>query len=437
MKPFSFIGFLTAAVFNPWVVNHLIPAQTFTYTQFWTVAGLDAVLIIWSLIALKRINISTFQNLLLSTCITIWCVFGISIIDHKIGPRILEHKKNLIYGAFDRAHMVSTEFDITYNMNNLGFRGPHTEIDKDDRERIAFIGDSFTFGWGVEEKDSWVGILQNNNPERELLNLGRGGEHPMDHVQQARKILPILKPDRLVVCLLSWNDLFQMNRVLEYERGATMHTYEGDSPLSTIPFLYRAYRHLFPNISTVFAAVSDIPGRWKAESQWIISQLDEDGRERYRSLDPDVVGAFEQFKLNPWILYEGLFHGQSYTEACLGEMDEALVRVSHHLIELEDLAKKHDCELEFMVLPYRPSNCVECLTDLAGLGYQVSSDKSCLTDSMIETPLAAMVSTPLYLFDSWEHPPESVHNWYFPLDGHLNETGNLVVAQWADTVLFR
>jgi hypothetical protein len=437
LKPFSFIGFLTAAVFNPWVVNHFIPAQNFAETQFWAVAGLDAVLVIWSLFTLKRIHISTFQNLLLSTSITIWFVFGISILDHKIGPRILEHKKNLVYGAFDRAHMVSTEFELTYIMNNLGFRGPHTKIEKDQRERIAFIGDSFTFGWGVEEKDSWVGILRNNHPESEILNLGRGGEHPMDYVQQARKILPILKPDRLVICLLAWNDLFQMKRVMDYERGATIKTFEDDSPQPKISFPFRVYRRLFPNLSSVFTTVSNMPGRWESESRWIKSQLDQEGLDRYDSLSEEVKSAFEQFKLNPWILNEGLFHRQSYSEACSGKMDEALVRISHHLIELEELAKKYDCDLEFILLPYRPSNCPECLSDLSGLGYQISVDNPCLVDSIIERPLSGMISTPIHFFDSWQHQPESVHGWYFPLDGHLNENGNSVVAQWADTVLFR
>ena len=437
MRPISYIGFLTALVFNPWLIDHFIPAKNFAETQFWAIAGLDAVLILWSLIALRRIKISTFQNLLLSTCITIWFAFGLSIADHKIGPRILEHKKNMAYGAFDRARMVSTEFDITYSMNNLGFRGPRAELDKDDRERIVFIGDSFTFGWGVEEKRSWIGILRNNHPESELLNLGRGGEHPMDHVQQARKILPVLKPDRLVVCLLAWNDLFQMKRVLDYERGVRSPSFEEESTTASVSFFYSAYRHLFPNSSSVFAAVSDMSSRWKAESQWILSQLDENSLERYESLSPVVRGAFEQFKLNPWILYEGLFHGQSYEAACSGEMDEALVRISHHLIELEDLANKHDCELTFLLLPFRPSNCPECLEDLVSLGYQVSIDNPCLTNVLIERPLAEMISTPIHYFNSWEHHAETVHDWYFPLDGHLNENGNSAVALWADTILFR
>jgi len=333
--------------------------------------------------------------------------------------------------------MVSTEFDILYNMNNLGFRGPHTEIEKDERERIAFIGDSFTFGWGVEEIDSWLGILRENHPEKEILNLGLPGEHPMDHVQQARKILPVLKPDRLVVCLLSWNDLFQMKRVLDHERGKRTPSFEDGSTTPTPPFIYRAYRHLYPNFSSVFGGIANIKDQWKAESLWIISQMNDDQKKRYGELSPSVTDAFEQFKLNPWILYEGLFHSRSYKEACSGEMDEALVRISHHLLEFEKLGKNHGCELTFLILPYRPSNCPDCLEDLAGLGYEIDIANGCLTESDIEKPLADMITTPIKFFNAWSYQPKEVRKWYFPLDGHLNETGNSVVAQWADTTLFR
>lgn len=332
--------------------------------------------------------------------------------------------------------MVSTEFDLTYRMNNLGFRGPRAEIEKDERERIAFIGDSFTFGWGVEEEDSWLGMLRRAHPEKELLNLGRGGEHPMDHIQQARKILPVLKPDRLVVCLLSWNDLFQMKRVLDNERGKRTPSFESDS-VAPSHFIYRAYRHLYPNFSSVFGGVVNIQNQWKAESLWILSQMNDEQKKRYSELSPAVKSAFEQFKLNPWILYEGLFHSKSYQDACSGEMEEALVRISHHLLEFEALAQENDCELTFLMLPYRPSNCPDCLKDLAGLGYEVSEANACFTESHIEKPLSDMITTPINLFNPSDYNAAEVHKWYFPLDGHLNETGNSVVAQWADTSLFR
>ena len=358
--------------------------------------------------------------------------------DHTLGPRLLEHKKNLVYGAFDKARMQTTEFDITYRMNNLGFRGPITQLAKDNRERIVFIGDSFTMGWGVEEEESWIGKLRQDQPDKELLNLGRGGDHPMDYIQQARKAIPALNPDKVVVCLLAWNDLFQMNRVMKEERGQSeIHFEPKDSITGNPPFLIQVYRHFYPNISSVFPTVAQINDRWKEEIDWLLSKMSPDQQRTYLSTSTGVQSAFESYQLNPWIVYDGVFHSNSYAQACSGEMDEALVRISHHLIEFEELAEKHDFELEFLVLPYRPANCPNCIEDLNGLGYRLDSEDGCPTESIIELPLRQMISTPIHFFDSRLHDAEEVHSWYFNLDGHLNETGNLAVAQWADTVLFQ
>ena len=438
MRPASLIGIVTAATFNPWLIDHFIPANDMAAAQFWVFAGVDVLLVVWSLFILKRPSTSTPQNLLLSTCVGLWFGFGISIADHTIGPRLLEHKKNLVYGAFDKARMQSTEFDITYKMNNLGFRGPITHLAKDERERIMFIGDSFTLGWGVEEEDSWIGQLQQIHQDKELLNLGRGGDHPMDYIQQARRAIPVLNPDKVVICLLAWNDLFQMNRVMKEERGQLeIHFESKDSVTGKRPFIIQVYRHFYPNISSVFPTVAQINNRWHKETEWLLSQMSADQQVTYESASDEVRSAFESYRLNPWIVYDGVFHSNSYAQACSGEMDEALERISHHLIEFEELAEKHDCELEFLMLPYRPANCPNCIEDLNGLGYQLDSEDDCPTESIIELPLRQMISTPIHFFDSHLHDPNEVHSWYFPLDGHLNETGNLAVAQWANTVLFQ
>jgi lysophospholipase L1-like esterase len=40
----------------------------------------------------------------------------------------------------------------TYQINSEGFRGDDFDV-RDDRKRVLFIGDSYTFGWGVGQED--------------------------------------------------------------------------------------------------------------------------------------------------------------------------------------------------------------------------------------------------------------------------------------------
>ena len=48
------------------------------------------------------------------------------------------------------------DFDVTYNINGEGFRGafPLAAVPK-SRERVAIVGDSFTFGLGVNDDETF------------------------------------------------------------------------------------------------------------------------------------------------------------------------------------------------------------------------------------------------------------------------------------------
>jgi lysophospholipase L1-like esterase len=67
---------------------------------------------------------------------------------------------------------------ISYNTNSLGARGTReVPYEKDKNKfRILFIGDSFTFGEDVSDKDTYPEILQNKlGDEYEVVNLGVHG----------------------------------------------------------------------------------------------------------------------------------------------------------------------------------------------------------------------------------------------------------------------
>lgn len=71
---------------------------------------------------------------------------------------------------------------VTMNVNGQGFRGPEVALEKPaDTFRIACLGDSHTFGHGVEDDETWPAHLQRlldvRFPERriEVLNCGVNG----------------------------------------------------------------------------------------------------------------------------------------------------------------------------------------------------------------------------------------------------------------------
>lgn len=62
---------------------------------------------------------------------------------------------------------VLEKFQITIRINELGFR----ESSNISSAEIFTLGDSFTFGWGVNEEESWPGLLE-NQLKQTVYNLG-------------------------------------------------------------------------------------------------------------------------------------------------------------------------------------------------------------------------------------------------------------------------
>lgn len=70
-------------------------------------------------------------------------------------------------------------------------------------KRIAFLGDSFTEGNEVSWKDSFIGILQKNNPGIAVRNFGVSSYSPLIYLAQAKKELAEYRPTDVVLQIYS------------------------------------------------------------------------------------------------------------------------------------------------------------------------------------------------------------------------------------------
>ena len=99
-----------------------------------------------------------------------------------------------------------TDFDVAYNTNARGFRGRFGQQGR----KVAYVGDSFTFGLGVEDEETFVSLLQ--SPDRSTWNLGViGYSTDQEALLIERKVLE-WQPDEIVLAVYLGNDLFDNER---------------------------------------------------------------------------------------------------------------------------------------------------------------------------------------------------------------------------------
>lgn len=140
---------------------------------------------------------------------------GLSIFENSdIVPFTVAPNQNSVHLGYTR------EFNHKVATNSLGLRGAK-EIDKQKQEgvyRILVVGDSMTFGWGVEDNETFSAVLERNlnaaaeeigtNKKFEVINAGFMGGFTLDGFYSwlVNKGFQ-LEPDLTLVSFFPYNDV--------------------------------------------------------------------------------------------------------------------------------------------------------------------------------------------------------------------------------------
>jgi lysophospholipase L1-like esterase len=91
---------------------------------------------------------------------------------------------------------------VDVEINSDGFRDDDYAIERNEKQRIAVLGDSLTFGWGVEKAETFEVLLEAMLSEQqptEMINFGHGNYNTEQQVNLFREKGLKYKPDRVVV----------------------------------------------------------------------------------------------------------------------------------------------------------------------------------------------------------------------------------------------
>jgi lysophospholipase L1-like esterase len=129
-------------------------------------------------------------------------------------------------GWYDRPEWSYFDDDgcVTYRIDSLGFRDHEFPLERAAGDlRVLALGDSFTFGLGVQVEDCWVERLERSlaaatGRATEVVNGGVAiGLIPPRYAEGAARLVPLLDPDALII-------------------GLCLNDVSGDIPLYLMPF---------------------------------------------------------------------------------------------------------------------------------------------------------------------------------------------------------
>jgi len=110
--------------------------------------------------------------------------------------------ENPLIGHVHKPNSSMRLMDVMVNINSDGLRDKEYPVKKEDKYRIIFIGDSLTFGWGVEQEDTFQYLLEeslNNQFPVEIINFGTGNYNTEQEVNLFFDKGLKYKPDKVVV----------------------------------------------------------------------------------------------------------------------------------------------------------------------------------------------------------------------------------------------
>ncbi len=288
-------------------------ANRFIISAVWIIFAAEiAVIFLLRADKLKRI-----KNYFLFLSLTGILYAALVIVDGAIGMVVKSSRNtnagtNLIYDAGTIAVYHTKEFSFKAEINSLGLRDSELKVDKGDKFRILCIGDSWTYGWGVEAEYSWPSILedylkQEGFSRAEVINCGESGQYTATYRDIASKTIPLLKPDLVLLGVLQADDLSQ-----SYEMSPHFKSYKNRKRISLAgragnavkTFFHTSFHNIIHTIGKdIHDKPIDITAEWENSSSALIAGLDYLQALRFKTFNDTLQQYFISGNLNPGLLH--------------------------------------------------------------------------------------------------------------------------------------
>jgi len=304
-----------------------------------------------------------------------------------------------------RTELIRTEFRNQIIINDQGLRDKDYNYDNpEDTIRIAVLGDSFTFGYGVEMEESYPKIFEETVNQKimgeiEVINFGVPGYGTDDSLLMLSEKAVRYNPD---IILLAFDGQTDLSENLYSE----VYTMENDAlvrnPIRPVTISLKIRNFLSSKLH-LYNLINLILQNYKSQGKW------------YHQLET--------------LMHSLDFNGTIYTETSSKELDKAFRKTELMLLEIKKFSEEHDMDLVVFLIPSKEQVDERKLNErLEQIG--VSEDKLFVEKIQQHLILFFKQNDIDFINILPEFKRENKDNsFYFEIDGHINKDGNKLAGE--------
>jgi hypothetical protein len=393
-----------------------------------------------------------------------WKTVLFSAVSVVAGPVLLVLALDTAAGAYLRAsppapvlvlHPDSTEsyrtkeFSFTANTNSLGIRDREIDPRRKPEFRVVALGDSFTYGWGADDAETWPGVLERRLVDRKrgaaVLNFGCPGAGVDAYATIAENVVPMHRPHVVLVAVLQGIDLklLDIGQTTDrlFQARVDRNGRFSDSPVAIVcPNLCELRARLAAHRRRVITA-DENREEWKASTKWMMNRLTPNELDHYNALEPKVRSMFLEGDLNPWEVYFALKY-PDYVSFTLNperpDVQKATNVMAGHLARIKKAADGVGARTLVVSVPPAWYVSPAALASKRQVGYRLDDDaiRSDAPDNTIRSACQTAAVEFCSVTARFRHlgPGEK---WYFDFDGMFNAKGYSIYGEEVATALTR
>ncbi|HOQ31258.1 MAG TPA: SGNH/GDSL hydrolase family protein [Candidatus Hydrogenedens sp.] len=390
---------------------------------------------------------SFFKNIILILA-SIFLVLVLTMILDRVLGNILpkpfpEGTHDLIFPPLSRQEFASVDFKYVVETNSLGIRDREIQRPKSaGTYRIIAVGDSYTYGWGVNIEETWLRRLEQKlsltNRQIETVNLGKPGTGPPFYAEISRTVVPLLEPDLILVGILQGNDIASSGS-------------EGLEQMSS--GLVRWTKLLYPNfVRTVEMmrltrsletrtqerppekTTAEDNTRWAANTaKEFYEKMSPEEKQRFDNFDASVKQAFFDGLLNPYMIDLALKNKHIYT-LTLNPEDPWILQCIENMAKalqiIKSVANQSNAQIAVVSIPDGPYVNEVAWKNIQRVGFDVVPEmlSSDAPDKVIQIA-CEKANVPCFTVSDAFRQRKQDPNLFFTLDGHLTAEGHKLLAE--------